>query len=361
MRLKCFLAVCLTIFVSVSSASAKQASPTKVEVSGSLQSALDALVANGTYNNISDITSLSLSGTLGKDDWSLIKKMCTSGNGYNLRDVDLTDVTNDSIDPNQFADCTLLRSIVFPKALRGNGERVCNNCSNLESAKFNEGVTYICNHFFNGCSKLSEVWIPSTVGYLYGSVFEKCTGLKKIHLQCKPLQILEVARSPLQPRNVSQVFMNNPEQPKSSTLYVPTEYVSYYKSLLPSPENVTNSHLADYLSALDEKSDEWTSGTDAFDWKPGKASLRGDFVWANSSTVVEAEDSWDGETTGINNVSQNSAAAKANVVEVYTLGGVKVKTLSKSAQDLSSLGKGIYILKSKNYDNTVETRKLIIK
>lgn len=272
-----------------------QAAGTLINVNGSLRQTLDALVADGVYKSINDISSLELKGRLCDEDWTLLKDMCTTGKGYSLQNIDLTEVTNTSLAANQFNGCTQLRSIVFPKAMRDNGERVCQNCTNLVSAKFNEGVTYVCNHFFNGCSKLSEVWLPSTIGYLYGSSFEKCSGLTKIHLQCKPLQILDVARSPSQPRNNSMVFMNiaNNAQPKASTLYVPSRYVEYYKSQQPAPQDVENMHLANYLKGLTYDSKEWTMGTPAFDWKPGTNALRGDYIWSNASTRVVAEDSWE--------------------------------------------------------------------
>lgn len=272
-----------------------QVSDRLVTIKGSLQSTLNSLVKQKAYKSVNDITSLKLKGELSDEDWNLLKTMCTAGNGYKLQDHDLTDVSNISIAANQFNGCTQLRSIIFPKALRENGERVCQNCTSLESAKFHEGVTYICNHFFNGCSKLSEVWIPSTVGYLYGSAFEKCAGLTKIHLQCKPLQILDVSRSPSQPRDYSMVFMNIPgnAQPRASKLYVPAQYVEYYKSQQPAPQNVANLHLANYLKDLNSNSKEWTTGTQPFDWKPGANALRGAYVWANPSTEVIAESSWD--------------------------------------------------------------------
>lgn len=274
-----------------------QAAGTLITVRGSLQSTLDDLVDEEIFKSVNDISSLELKGELSNADWALLKTMLTSGKGYNLQNLDLTEVTNTKMAANQFNGCTQLRSIVFPKAMRDNGERVCQGCTSLVSAKFNEGVSYICNHFFNNCNKLSEVWIPSTVGYLYGSSFEKCAALTKIHLQCKPLQILDVARSPSQPRVNSMVFMNiaNNAQPKASTLYVPSQYVEFYKSQQPAPQNVTNMHLADYLKGLTYDSKEWISGTPVFDWKPSTNALRNDYIWSNASTRVVAEDSWETE------------------------------------------------------------------
>lgn len=272
-----------------------QAAGTMVVVKGSLQATLDELVADGVFKSVNDISSLELKGELSGADWTLLKNMCTAGKGYNLSTINLTEVTNETMAANQFNGCTQLRSITFPRAMRDNGERVCQGCTALTSAKFNEGLKYVCNHFFNNCEKLSEVWIPSTVEYLYGSSFEKCSGLTKIHLQCKPLQILDVARSPSQPTSNSGVFLNVPNnaQPKASALYVPSAYVEFYKSQEPSPQNVTNMHLAEYLSKLTYDSKEWTTGIPAFDWKPGATALRTCYIWSNASTKVVAEDSWD--------------------------------------------------------------------
>lgn len=270
-----------------------EAAGTLIIVTGSLQQTLNNLVQDSIFESVASITSLELKGNLSNSDWSLLKNMCTAGKGYNLQHLDLTEVTNENMAANQFNGCTLLRSIVFPKAMRTNGERVCQGCTELTSAKFHEGVTYICNHFFNNDSKLNEIWLPSTLQYLYGSSFEKCSGIRKIHIQSLPLQILNVARSPSQPTTNSGVFLNisNNAVPKTCTLYVRSEYMEYFKN--PDPQHVVNMHLADYLSGLTATSDEWLKSTKTFDWKPSTAILRDNFVWANAATTIIAEDSWE--------------------------------------------------------------------
>lgn len=271
-----------------------QAAGTTVILNGSLQNTLDALVADGIYSGVRAITKLELKGELSKDDWALLKNMLTSGKGYSLTSLDLSQVTNTSIAANQFNGCNQLKYLTLPAAMRESGERVCQNCTELLQVTIPEGPEYLCNHFFNGCTKLNEVWIPSTMKYLYASVFEKCTALRRIHLQCLPLQIANVGRSPSQPTSWSEPFMNTNNIFKSCTLYVPTEYVDYYKN--PTPQHVVSLHIADYLKTLTETSDAWTKSVptaDGGDWlRGGSSSLKSSFSWTNATTNVQAEDNW---------------------------------------------------------------------
>jgi len=272
----------------------EQAKGTCVVLDGSstLEQTLKKLVQQEIFEDIASITSLELKGELKSADWTLLKTMLTSGKGYKLNTINLEQVTNTKMAAQQFVGCSQLKSIVFPAAMREMGERVCQDCSALNSAKFPEGIEYVANHTFNKCSTLKTVWIPSTMGYLYGSTFEGCSSLSEIHLQCYPLQVTQVARSMSQPTTNSSVF-NSQERTilNNATLYVPSDYVSYYRT--PDPQHVSNSHLKDYLKSLTSESDEWTKNTPAFDWKPGTAALKGQFRWVYDNTKVKTESSWD--------------------------------------------------------------------
>ena len=267
-----------------------QAAGTQIVMNGNIENTLNKLVEQGIYKSIKDITSLELKGNVTRGD---LTKLATwlKDPSYKLSELDLSESTNEIMNQAMFRNCTNLKKIVFPKALRNMEQLVCGDCPNLVSAKIPEGVEYVANHTFKGCPKLQEVWIPSTVKYLYGSVFEGCTGLRKIHFQTLPLQYREVCRSMSQPLANAHVFDEATRKLMGTniTLYVPTKYVDYWKT--PDPQHVASSYLEDYLKGETINSDKWNKPQPAFEGKPGSAwALKIEFAWSYAAIVPE--DAW---------------------------------------------------------------------
>lgn len=267
-----------------------QAAGTQIVMNGSIENTLNKLVEQGIYKSIKDITSLELKGNVTRND---LTKLSTwlKDDSYKLSELDLSESTNSVMNQSMFRNCKNLKKIVFPKALRNMEQLVCGDCPNLVSAKIPEGVEYVANHTFKGCPKLQEVWIPSTVKYLYGSVFEGCTGLRKIHFQTLPLQYREVCRSMSQPMANAQVFDEATRKLMGAniTLYVPTNYVDYWKN--PDPQHVATSYLEEYLKDATSTSEKWTKPQPAFEGKPGSAwALKIEFTWGYAAIVPE--DAW---------------------------------------------------------------------
>lgn len=101
--------------------------------------------------------------------------------------------------------------------------------------------------------------------YVYGYIFDNVTALKTLHLKSLPFQCKEVARSDAdegatQPTTWCTVFKTWP-----STVYVPMEYLEYYKN--PDPKHVVSMHFQDLLNTLTSESEEWTK------WTEGSATL----------------------------------------------------------------------------------------
>lgn len=217
------------------------------------------------------VESLELKGTLSNADWALLKTMSTKNK---LRKIDLSAITNTTIPNNAFNGCIKLEIFILPQhgGLAQIPEGCCRNCTALKEIKIPEGVDVVINHAFAGCSALTKIYLPSTTTYLYGYCFEKCPKIAEIHLQCKPLQIIKVWRSPTQPAVAAEVFNDNSQGWKKATFYVPAAYVNFYKK--PTPENCVSKNLQEELAK-----GAW-SATCAESW----------FTWINAQTVVETED-----------------------------------------------------------------------
>lgn len=224
----------------------------------------ETLVAYGLSESVE---SLELKGELSSADLGLLKTMAKS----TLKNLDLSAVTNTTFPESVFADCIKLETLVFPMhgKLKVIPAEVCRRSTALKEIRIPEGVDNIDHHAFGGCTSLAKIWLPSTLTYLYGYSFEQCP-VTEIHLKSKPVQILDVYRSPSQPTVLATVF-NNANLPKRATLYVPSEYIEIYKN--PTPKDVISKHLQDQLNGLTEWPEKW----------------KGWFTWSDVNTVVNGE------------------------------------------------------------------------
>lgn len=267
----------------------RQAAATQVEIQapGGLMNLLQSFISDGIYKDWASITSLELKGRLNDTDLNLLKSMMTAGKGYNLKNLDMAEVTNATLKNGVFNGCNLLEKIVFPKGLEYVPREACRNCSKMRSVVVNEGPVYIGRHAF-GNSVVSEAWFPSTITYVYGYVFDNVTTLKTLHLKSLPFQCKEVARSDAdegatQPTSWSTVFKAFP-----STVYVPMEYLEYYKN--PDPKHVVSMHFQDLLNTLTSESEEWTKGPKVQQpYLKANSSLKSNFTWGSSATTIMGE------------------------------------------------------------------------
>lgn len=267
------LLLCLVVCVFASHAQ----NGTKKQKKGKADSGL--VIGNGktlsqvmTDNGMDEATveTLVLKGELSGNDWKLLKTMAT---GKNLKNIDLSAVTNTTLPNQAFKDCAKLETLVFPQHgnLKEIPAEICRNCKALKEIRIPEGVDAVINHAFAVCSSLTKIYLPSTITYLYGYCFEQCP-IAEIHLKSKPVQVYRVWRAPSQvgdPRAYSIIFSGS--LPRTAKLYVPFEYIDLYQK--PLPEDCVSKHLQKELAK-----NEWS-----------ETCQRGLFSWANAQTVIEAE------------------------------------------------------------------------
>ena len=267
----------------------RQAAATQIEIPapGGLTNLLQSMIDDEIYKDWESITSLELKGRLNDTDLNLLKNMMTAGKGYNLKNLDMTAVENETLKNGVFNGCNLLENITFPMGLQYVPREACRNCSKLRTVVVNEGPTYIGRHAF-GNSMVSEAWFPSTMTYVYGYVFDNVTALKTLHLKSLPFQCKEVARSDAdegatQPTTWCTVFKTWP-----STVYVPMEYLEYYKN--PDPKHVVSMHFQDLLNTLTSESEEWTKGPKVQQpYLKSNSALKSNFTWGSSATTIMGE------------------------------------------------------------------------
>ncbi len=267
----------------------RQAAATQIEIPapGGLTNVLQGLIDDEIYKDWESITSLELKGRLNDTDLNLLKNMMTAGKGYNLKTLDMTEVENETLKNGVFNGCNLLENISFPTGLQYVPREACRNCTKLRTVVVNEGPTYIGRHAF-GNSVVNEAWFPSTMTYVYGYIFDNVTALKTLHLKSLPFQCKEVARSDAdegatQPTTWCTVFKTWP-----STVYVPMEYLEYYKN--PDPKYVVSMHFQDLLNTLTSESEEWTKGPKVQQpYLKSNSALKSNFTWGSSATTIMGE------------------------------------------------------------------------
>ncbi|MCS2899556.1 leucine-rich repeat domain-containing protein [Bacteroides thetaiotaomicron] len=267
----------------------RQAAATQIEIPapGGLTNVLQSLIDDEIYKDWESITSLELKGRLNDTDLNLLKNMMTAGKGYNLKTLDMTEVENETLKNGVFNGCNLLENISFPTGLQYVPREACRNCTKLRTVVVNEGPTYIGRHAF-GNSVVNEAWFPSTMTYVYGYIFDNVTALKTLHLKSLPFQCKEVARSDAdegatQPTTWCTVFKTWP-----STVYVPMEYLEYYKN--PDPKHVVSMHFQDLLNTLTSESEEWTKGPKVQQpYLKSNSALKSNFTWGSSATTIMGE------------------------------------------------------------------------
>ena len=81
-----------------------------------------------------------------------------------------------------FRYCFALTSVSLPASLRSIGSDAFYQCSNLTSVSFKNGIENIYYNSFYSCSNLSSISIPSSIKYINSSAFESCSNLKHIYI-----------------------------------------------------------------------------------------------------------------------------------------------------------------------------------
>lgn len=165
-------------------------------------------------NNLNNIVSLKVSGTINGYDIMLFRNKMDNLHHLDLSDADIVanpyeyyegNCTQDSILGNYafselaklitvkcpksvkqiygaFKNCNNLRSVVLPEQLEyigGNWDGPFSNCVNLKNIIFN-GCKEIGNNTFNGCSAIQQINIPEGVTRIGEDAFSGCKSLESI-------------------------------------------------------------------------------------------------------------------------------------------------------------------------------------
>ena len=86
--------------------------------------------------------------------------------------------------PSAFAECPTLRSVRFPRELKGIGERAFYHCLSLRSVKIPAGVRKIGAEAFLGCSRMQEILFPESgcCPELAPKTLMNCSSLTEVRL-----------------------------------------------------------------------------------------------------------------------------------------------------------------------------------
>ena len=99
-----------------------------------------------------------------------------------LKEVDMKDTGVTELKNRTFADCTSLRSVLFPPGLKRMGSSVFCNCAALEKVKLPHVLNYIGQSCFEGAGLKGVFEWPVTVPGIYDSVLGECENLEGIKI-----------------------------------------------------------------------------------------------------------------------------------------------------------------------------------
>lgn len=127
-----------------------------------------------------NITTLKIVGPINGDDIYYLKKMY--GDDGNLKDLDLSEATNEDTYGDRMFYKSKLRTVILPKDFMVIGGETFYGCKDLVSVIIPEGVTSIGGGAFQGCCALTTVKIPDSVTSISSYAFWNCYALTTIKI-----------------------------------------------------------------------------------------------------------------------------------------------------------------------------------
>ena len=168
-----------------------QSATTDYTVNASAQSNASTLHQQIGEENLGNVMSLTVKGTINSYDLMVIRNKM-----FNLHHLDLTDasflansynyykeycVENDnSTGTYAFGGISRLVSIKLPKTLETISTSAFLNCSGLKSVEFQQDLVGIGSEAFKGCRTLESVSLKKGLKRILGSAFYYCNGLKTV-------------------------------------------------------------------------------------------------------------------------------------------------------------------------------------
>lgn len=122
-------------------------------------------------------TSLMLSGTLGNEDWGILKTMAKS---KNLANLDLSLISNKEVPKSSLLSSKLV-TVKLPNSVELIGNNAFSGCWLLTTVNLPDGLKKIDDYAFDKCSKLtwSELIIPASVTEIGIVAFRNCNMANK--------------------------------------------------------------------------------------------------------------------------------------------------------------------------------------
>lgn len=137
-------------------------------------------------NDWRSVYSLQVSGTLGSDDFSVLRQLCGGGtNGErngNVCILDLTRTTALFIPAKAFYACENLTYVTLPYSVKQIGRQAFANCQKLNGVHIYNNVDEIGQSAFSGCFNLFDVALPSSLITIHSNAFNSCTSLLSVKL-----------------------------------------------------------------------------------------------------------------------------------------------------------------------------------
>lgn len=167
---------------------------------------------------------------------TLITKTITENKTYNAQDDNADGYS--SVDVELFFKdngLPYLKNINFANNIT-NAAIAFDNCTYLETVKYEAGVTSLNNSLFRGCINLKEVTLPNTLTTIQARAFQGCSSLSTINLP-NSLTIIQTSNQPffqctsLENVIIENGFNCNYLNLSSSTMYSVETMVSWFNAL----------------------------------------------------------------------------------------------------------------------------------
>lgn len=160
----------------------KNASPLTVNVAtpGTLNAAIESKGVN-----VTDVSSLIVTGTLNSEDFRVMNKIMTQ-----LNTVDLSQTTITEIPASAFEGKIQLLSFKAPTTIQSIGDKAFSGCRLLKDIPFGDKIRSIGANAFESCTLLDgKIFFPVSFISIGSSAFSGCTGLDSLDLgKCINLQ-----------------------------------------------------------------------------------------------------------------------------------------------------------------------------
>lgn len=190
-------------------------STVSVHLAGNTPLASEIYLASGLMP--SRITSLTVTGTLAPEDFTIIHE-----NMFSLTKLDISGTNNTEIPADAFKDLTLLSEMKLPAGLVKIGENAFQNCHSMRLAELPDGIETIGNQAFENCSAITVSELPAALRTIGSWGFSNCSAIKAITAgenledfghagfsSCDLLEYVDLSRSKIKELKANALYICN--------------------------------------------------------------------------------------------------------------------------------------------------------